>query len=69
MVRGIFPPRAAKPSVLVSKCIDRVADLLAAHVEERRRAVHVLDQIASAERLMLEIWVMRLDDSSQEGAS
>ena len=49
--------------------IDRVADLLAAHVEERRRAVHVLDQIASAERLMLEIWVMRLDDSSQEGAS
>jgi hypothetical protein len=48
---------------------DRVVAVLAAHVEARRRAVHVLDQIASAERLMLELWVMRLDDGEPGGAS
>lgn len=49
--------------------VERLADLLAASIEERRRAVHVLDQIAASERLMLEVWVMRLDDTRQEGAS
>lgn len=49
--------------------VDGVAELLAAHVEDRRRSAHVLDQIAAAERLMLGLWVMRLDDVAKEGAS
>lgn len=48
---------------------DRVAEILASNLEQRRKAAHVLDQIASSERVMLELWVMRLGDADRENAS
>lgn len=48
---------------------DRVAELLATNLDERRKASHVLDQVAASERMMLELWMIRLGGDQQGGAS